>query len=561
MVCFNSSLVRNKMFFGLLLLIVLKSYVLTSQENFSSKLSATTKEKLKILAVYHHPGKSHFDFSKPLLEELAHRGHEMTVISYFPRNVNLTETGVILNYKDINLSGSLNKWINVIDLATIDSYSINRILMEIFQLRQWSLDACKAALNNPDVRALIKSDKKFDLILVEEFNSDCFLGFIHRFPVPFISISAHKIMPWANQRMGNPDNPSYIPSINLGLSSKMNFIERTVNTAILNYLKFLYDTAFLWSTQRIVEDAFGPGVPPLGEIGKKSSGLLTNTHFSLFGARPLIPNVIEVGGLHIRDVKPLPDDINKFLNEASEGVLLFSWGSMVKASSLPKEKLSKILRVIASIPRKVIWKWEVSEIPERPKNLMIVEWLPQFDIMNHPNVKAYLSHGGLLGLSEGVYVGIPMVIVPMYGDQFHNAAAAAARGAAVIVRYDELDEITLKSALDKVFNDTRYQENARALSRAYRDRPASPLETAVWWSEFIARGNGRPYLRSEGADLPWYQYYLLDVFLFLTVILLTAFYATYRLMKFLLFLCCFRKSCKTTESSSAIGKKTKRKNE
>lgn len=70
-------------------------------------------------------------------------------------------------------------------------------------------------------------------------------------------------------------------------------------------------------------------------------------------------------------------------------------------------------------------------------------------------MKAYLSHGGLLGLTEGVYVGLPMVIVPMYGDQFHNAAAAAARGAAVIVRYDELDEITLKSALDKVFNDTR----------------------------------------------------------------------------------------------------------
>lgn len=107
----------------------------------------------------------------------------------------------------------------------------------------------------------------------------------------------------------------------------------------------------------------------------------------------------------------------------------------------------------------------------------------------------------------------------------------------------------------------RYQENARALSRAYRDRPASPLETAVWWSEFIARGNGRRYLRSEGADLPWYQYYLFDVFLFLAVILLTAFYVTYRLMKFLLFLCCSRKSCNTTERSPDNGKKTKRKNE
>lgn len=79
-----------------------------------------------------------------------------------------------------------------------------------------------------------------------------------------------------------------------------------------------------------------------------------------------------------------------------------------------------------------------------------------------------------------------------------------------------------------------YLENARELSKAYRDRPMSPLDTAVWWTEYVARGSGSKYLRSAGADLPWYQYYLLDVLLFTLLIVLAALYAFYRVARMLL---------------------------
>ncbi|XP_033229946.1 UDP-glucuronosyltransferase 2B15-like isoform X2 [Belonocnema kinseyi] len=557
-------------FFGLIIistLMVISSLVMKATSESatahygSPSFSASENKKLNILAALFTSSGSHFTFFKPLLEELARRGHNLTVLSYNPRKNNTMDTKILHNYKDVLLTDPKLITRNVVNVEKMvsNSYFIN--MGKFFRLRELGLKYCEMTFNNTEVRELIKSDQRFDLIFMETFSTDCALGFVHRFQAPFIALSSHEIMPWINDRLGNPDNPSYIPEFFKLYSGQMRFMQRVMNTLGLWWAKFIYEIAFQCPNQKLVEDTFGPEVPPLSEIAKKTSALLVNTHYSIHGSRPYVPNVIEVGGMHIGEPKPLPDDIQKFLDNARKGALLFSWGSMVNTSTLTQKKLDALLNVFEKMPRKVILKWEYDEFPRKMKNVMIKKWLPQFDIMNHPNVKAYLSHGGLLGLSEGVYVGIPMVIVPMYGDQFHNAAAAAARGAAVIVRYDELDEITLKSALDKVFNDTRYQENARALSRAYRDRPASPLETAVWWSEFIARGNGRPYLRSEGADLPWYQYYLLDVFLFLTVILLTAFYATYRLMKFLLFLCCFRKSCKTTESSSAIGKKTKRKNE
>jgi len=58
---------------------------------------------------------------------------------------------------------------------------------------------------------------------------------------------------------------------------------------------------------------------------------------------------------------------------------------------------------------------------------------------------------------------------------------------------------------------SRYRENAQRLSRIYRDQPLTPLEQAVYWTEYVIRHNGAPHLRSAVMDLAWYQYFLLDV--------------------------------------------------
>ena len=194
---------------------------------------------------------------------------------------------------------------------------------------------------------------------------------LHRLKAPAIAFSTHEIAPWANSRFGNPDNPSYIPNEFSVFSSRMSFWERLSNTWIVNFWKIFYERVHQVSMQKLVNEAFGSDVPPLSEIANTMSALFVNTHYSIFGARSYVPNVVEIGGIHIKHGKPLPKDIKNFLDDSSEGVLLFSWGSMTKASSLPKEKLDSIFKVIGNIPRKVIWKWEMDDILQKPKNLMI----------------------------------------------------------------------------------------------------------------------------------------------------------------------------------------------
>lgn len=60
-----------------------------------------------------------------------------------------------------------------------------------------------------------------------------------------------------------------------------------------------------------------------------------------------------------------------------------------------------------------------------------------------------------------------------------------------------------------------------------KDQPQSPMERAVWWTEYVLRHNGARHLRSAAVDMPWYQYFLLDVIAFLLAVTLTATYLVY----------------------------------
>lgn len=46
------------------------------------------------------------------------------------------------------------------------------------------------------------------------------------------------------------------------------------------------------------------------------------------------------------------------------------------------------------------------------------------------------------------------------------------------------------------------------------DQPMSGMDKAIWWIEYVLRHKGARHLRSAAADLPFYQYFLLDVIAF-----------------------------------------------
>jgi len=60
------------------------------------------------------------------------------------------------------------------------------------------------------------------------------------------------------------------------------------------------------------EKHLGIEIPPLADIAKRGNLILVNSHFSLTKARPLVPAVVEVGGIHIdKPAKKLPQVVQR----------------------------------------------------------------------------------------------------------------------------------------------------------------------------------------------------------------------------------------------------------
>ncbi|XP_008470293.1 UDP-glucuronosyltransferase-like [Diaphorina citri] len=59
------------------------------------------------------------------------------------------------------------------------------------------------------------------------------------------------------------------------------------------------------------------------------------------------------------------------------------------------------LKAFSKIPQRVLWKFEDNDtsIFKPYKNIRTSSWMPQRDIFAHPNMKLFISHGGLLGIS------------------------------------------------------------------------------------------------------------------------------------------------------------------
>ena len=78
----------------------------------------------------------------------------------------------------------------------------------------------------------------------------------------------------------------------------------------------------------------------------------------------------------------------------------------------------------------------------------------------------------------------------------------------------------------------RLRESATRVSEAYRNRPETPLKTAMWWVERVAETKGNLLMRPQH-HLPVYVYYSFDVYAFFAVILILGIFVGKYMVEFL----------------------------
>ncbi|XP_024120719.1 UDP-glucuronosyltransferase 1A1 [Oryzias melastigma] len=328
------------------------------------------------------------------------------------------------------------------------------------------------------------------------------------------------------QSAGCPSPPSFVPRLFTGLTDKMNFKERVINTLVA-LIEPLFCRLLYWRFNNIAHQFLKEEVS-VGEVLSDSDIWLLRIDFTLEFPRPLMPNMILVGGINCDLRKPLPKDLEQWVS-GKHGFIVFTLGSAI--ADLPEEITSVFLEAFRQIPQTVIWRY-TGKVPDNiPKNVKLMKWVPQNDLLAHPGARAFITHAGSHGTFEGLCHGVPMLMVPIAGDQPDNAARMANRGVGIVLDITTVTTESLLQGLNEVINDTRYRENIQRLSALHKDRPVDPLELSVFWTEFVMRHKGAKHLKAAVHELNWIQYYCLDVVALLAAVVLLFVILTVKCMK------------------------------
>ncbi|KAK7086310.1 hypothetical protein SK128_005001 [Halocaridina rubra] len=328
-----------------------------------------------ILMLLPASSKSHRNVFMPLVEGLVERGHKIVMLSNNEKpieNPNIKEIYHGLKHfrtDDMNMFEWRKNPANIFSMFTT---ILPQMARDIYKI--------------PEVKELYARRKEFDLIIINHMFNEFIYPFAHE--MPFITIATSGYDPRQSSVFGNLPNPAYIPNL-FGGVDLLSVFGRLRNT----FLHIM--PAFMWRIWEIVPlmqeeiTKHFPNIPPLLDIERNQSLALMNTHFTLNMPLPLLPTQVEVGGMHCRPGNPLPEDLKTWIEEAgSAGVVYFSLGSVVRGNVMPDIYKNMFIEAFRKMKQRVIWKFE-GELDDPPKNVLIKRWLPQQDILAHPNVKSF----------------------------------------------------------------------------------------------------------------------------------------------------------------------------
>jgi glucuronosyltransferase len=175
----------------------------------------------------------------------------------------------------------------------------------------WGLgeSLCHHILQQDSIQKLIHStDLHFDVVIVEAFFNECFLGFAHKFKAPIIQVCTYGGGNFVAEWVGNPKPYSFVPNELLHYTDRMNFWERMHNTFMGTFQHVGRQLIHLPSQNSAMHKYFNytDNLPPVWELEYNTSLVLVNSHHSISFSTPLMPNYVQVGGMHVERPKKLP---------------------------------------------------------------------------------------------------------------------------------------------------------------------------------------------------------------------------------------------------------------
>ena len=385
---------------------------------------------------------------------------------------------------------------------------------------------------------IIKDQPKFDAIATQ-WSCGSVLSHILDAPLIWFTPANPEGFDHQMKSLGITMNPSIQPRVETSFIEPMTFVERLQNIVGHKFTQLIRQFLEAGPVDHFRNEIY-PDLPDFENYTYQRSVLLiSNSHVATHGSWPYHENILNLGGLHSKPGKKLAKgNLKNFMDSFPEGVVYVSFGSHFKASNMKPDQKAMFYDAFEELKIPIIWKWNEDDISGIPNNVFVSKWLPQNDLLSHPNLKVFVTHGGLLSVQEAIYHRTPFVGIPLAHDHKGNIARAVSNGYAIGLELISLSKENLVSAIRHAWSNETMRHNIGKINRLFMNGEY-PLNRGVYAIERVMRDSTYYKIKPGGLkDITWYQYFGLDVALLIFIMVLLLCLIVFKL----LLTCCRRVS-------------------
>jgi len=322
-------------------------------------------------------------------------------------------------------------------------------------------------------------------------------------------------------------NTAYVPLIGSEFTEKMNFFQRLQNFVFhygsrVFFKWYMYQQQQFWRKNNInvTSDIF---IHDSVYLSQCTNGV----HFPV----PMPPNFGNIGAVLPRPAKRIEGKLEEFLNKFERNIY-FSQGTIVQIIEF--NKILEIFNNFKDIGFILSFKKEYIQNHEFPENVLALEWVPQNDLLGHEKIVGFITHGGLNSLLESIYHGKPIICIGTSIDQINNAVIVEYRNIGIkITNEKDVNAPNLISAIHSLLDNKEFKSNVEKLSVIMKNQ--QPKESFFQWVNMTLTIGYENLIVRSYADKTFIELNNIDVFCFLTLVILAVIYCVKYLVFYVLF--------------------------
>ncbi|KAI6198180.1 Glucuronosyltransferase [Aphelenchoides besseyi] len=489
---------------------------------FVLAFNVSNSKPLRILYISSNVGKSHLTSNGRFADVLVDAGHEVDfLISMWSRLIlsnGTTKARVkrlwLPNTAEIERAMlSISSWNDAFDaqITAADWIAFGRMCSmhcdREFTSDLQSIFLLQLFLSNIKLHSELL-ERKYDVAMAESFDL-CSFALFRKLNIPSIHETSNlPLNEYSALAHGIPIDYENVPMYpnHDQIQPIRSFRDRVWNLYEMIKLLFYTLPRQYGDAEAAIKRAFGPGFPSSIELLRAVDYVWLNTNEQLEQPRALSSKIKSIGGIAVKKSGGLTEEMERLLNNCTEGAVLVSFGSIVDTTHMNRKLRDQFLKAFSRFPG-FQFVWKVTRIDESLQSAL----------KKHPNntqtlVLSSLT-GGLNSINEAATFGVPLITIPFFGDQHINSAAVVSRGLAVALDRRRISADSVASALTRVLRSSKFELTAKDVERKIASAPISLSELFVRHVEFAAQHGGLRELQLPAASQSLWRQLSLDVWL------------------------------------------------